>query len=128
MGIVRKIGAVAAATATVAGLSLAGAAPAEASIPPTGTFASIVTPRYGLSCNLGVYPRTVAGVTQYEGSAICFAAPPLFRGPWQVKVNCTAGGNYYSGVFTPTKSAWIGTQSPAIWCFWGVNSVEVLEV
>lgn len=128
MGIARKIGAAAAASATVAGLSLAAAVPAEAASLPSGWHAAITTPRYGMSCILSVLPQTVAGVTQYEGGAMCFSDAPFYLGPWQVKVNCTFGSNYYSGVFTPSSTAKVKFQTPAFLCFWGVNSVEVIEV
>jgi len=125
MSIARKIGAAAAASVAMAGLSLAAATPAEASIPPAGVYASIVTPHNSMPCNLSVYPRTVAGVTEYEGGAICNASLK-FR-PWRVKVNCTNGLNYYSGTFEPTPFDWVRYLTPPILCFWGVNSVEVIE-
>ncbi len=59
---------------------------------------------------------------------MCFSDAPFYLGPWQVKVNCTAGGNYYSGVFTPSSTAKVKFQTPPLLCFWGVNSVEVIEV
>ena len=128
MGVVRKIGAAVAATATVAGLSVAAAAPAEAASLPSPYHAAIVTPHYGMSCILSVGTQTVVGVTQYEGGAMCFSAPPLYPGPWQVKVSCTFGGNYYSGVFRPSSTAKLAYQTPAFLCFWGVDAVEVIEV
>ena len=125
MSIVRRIGAAVAATVFAAGVSLAAAAPAEASIAPGGIYKSIVTPRNGTACNLYVNAKSVAGVTEYEGGAMCNALP-LLR-PWQVKVDCTNGGNYYSGTVTPTIYDWVKYAAPSFWCFWGVNSVEVIE-
>ena len=128
MGIARRIGAAVAATVFAAGVSLAGAAPAEAAGLPSGWHSAITTPRYGMSCILSVLSKTVVGVTQYEGGAMCFSAPPLYPGPWQVKVDCTFGGTYFSGVFTPSSTAKLAYQTPPLLCFWGVNSVEVIEV
>ena len=127
MGIARRIGAAVAATVFAAGVSLAAAAPAEAAGLPSGWHSAITTPRYGMSCILSVLSKTVVGVTQYEGGAMCFSAPPLYPGPWQVKVDCTNGGNYYSGTVTPTIYDWVKYAAPSFWCFWGVNSVEVIE-
>lgn len=93
------------------GLSIAAASPASA----------FVTPRYGMTCNTGV----TGSFGAYKGYATCYT-PILAK--WKVRVSCSFGFTYDSvAVFTSPSNGWY-TLSPAPTCYWGVNSVSVIEL
>ena len=93
------------------GLSVASASPASAA----------VTPRYGMTCYTGV---SYSG-GWYSGYADCYT--PAFA-KWKVRVNCLYGFNYDSIiVYTSASNGWY-RLSPGYTCYWGVNSVGVIEL
>ncbi|MFD3330488.1 hypothetical protein [Streptomyces sp. NPDC058701] len=74
------------------------------------------TPYYQLQCST----YTGGSFGSYYGGATCTGA-----GLWKVQVDCTAGGTLYGPSvlsFGETRSTSAGT------CWWGVNSVRVVEI
>ena len=93
------------------GLVAAGATPASAT----------VTPRYGMTC----YTGTSGSLGGYQGYADCYS-PYLSK--WKVRVNCSYGGTYDSLIYyTDSSDGWFRGQPPQT-CYWGVNSVTVIEL
>jgi hypothetical protein len=112
------IGAVAVAAATSA--ALAGASPAAAAkstATPAGGVHAASTPVYGMDCQTGIG----GSWPSYFGSATCSGA-----GYWLVRTVCTAGFTYDSQPVWQLGGGTMSAQSGS--CFWGVDSVQVIEL
>jgi hypothetical protein len=95
------------------GLAASAASPASA--------ATYVTPKYGMTCTTGV----TGSFGSYQGYATCFT-PVVAK--WKVSVSCSFGFTYDSIiVYTSDSDGWY-TLSPAPTCYWGVDSVSVIEL
>ncbi|MFF3313760.1 hypothetical protein [Streptomyces sp. NPDC002952] len=71
---------------------------------------------YQLQCST----YTGGSLGSYDGGATCTGA-----GVWKVKVDCTVGGTLYS----PSVFSLGETQSTSAGpCWWGVSSVQVIEI
>jgi hypothetical protein len=111
----RQLGKLGALTATAAGLgALAFASPAAAYAP------KFVTPVYGMTC----YTNVTGSFGNYYGSATCYT-PSVAK--WKVHVDCAYGFSYDSiWIYTTEEDGW-KTLGPANSCYFGVNSVQVVE-
>jgi hypothetical protein len=74
-----------------------------------------------MTCSTGVSGSFRA----YSGYATCYT-PILAK--WKVRVSCSYGFTYDSIiVYTDPSGGWY-TLSPSTTCYWGVNSVSVIEL
>jgi hypothetical protein len=103
------------ATAALVGAAVVGVgSPANAA----GTF---VTPMYGMTC----YTSTGGGFGNYWGSGTCWTPSVAI---WKVEVDCSFGGSWSSApIQTSSFDGWV-TRTAAPTCYWGVNSVRVVEL
>jgi hypothetical protein len=108
---IRNLGAVVLAAAAV---SLGSAATASAQ-PARAAF---TTPHFGMNCTTWV-SGSFGG---YYGNAACTGT-----GQWYVKVDCTAGFTHTSPTALQLASTITNTRSAGS-CYWGVNSVRVVEI
>lgn len=105
-------------SAAAVGAGLLGTVMAVAAATPASAF---VTPRYGMTC----YTGTSGGFTAYRGFADCYS-PNLAK--WLVRVNCYLGGTYDSLIYlTDQNDGWVRGTPPQT-CYWGINSVTVVEL
>jgi hypothetical protein len=102
------------ATAAAIGAAVVGAgSPANA--------ATSTTPLYGMSC----YTSTGGALGNYWGSGTCYAPD---YGIWEVEVDCSFGGAYSSVIAETTPAdGWV-TRTAAPTCYWGVDSVKIVEL
>jgi hypothetical protein len=107
---IRNLGAVVLATAA---LGLAGAATASAQ-----PARPLTTPYFGMTC--WTWKTGILG--DYYGNATC-AGP----GQWYLKVSCTAGFTYNSPMALQLGATEQGTRKAGS-CYWGVNSMQIVEV
>ncbi|RSM37638.1 hypothetical protein DMA12_35995 [Amycolatopsis balhimycina DSM 5908] len=79
-----------------------------------------VTPMYGMSCSTGVS----GSLGSYWGSATC--TTPAFA-KWKVRVSCSFGFTTDSVYIITDWTDGAKTLYPPSSCYWGVNSVQVVE-
>lgn len=87
----------------------------------TASAATVVTPVYGMTC----YTATTGSFGNYGGHATCYT-PDIAK--WKVRLDCSFGGTYDSIiVITDASDGWYTLTVPQT-CYFGVNSVSVLEM
>jgi hypothetical protein len=104
---------VAASALTAATVALAMPSAAEA--------ATFTTPLYGMTC----YTSTGGGLGNYWGSGTCYTPDYAI---WKVVVDCAFGGEWESvKAETSPVDGWV-TRTAAPTCYWGINSVRIVEL
>lgn len=107
----RSLGAVVLATAAL-GMGSA----ATASAQPVQ--AAFTTPYFGMNCSTWVS----GSFGNYRGNATCSGT-----GQWFLRVDCTAGFTYDSTKALQIDPRTTNTRSAGS-CYWGVNSMKIVEV
>lgn len=117
----RNLGAVvlAAAALGMGGAATASAQPVStASVSTDSVQAAFITPYFGMNC----WTWVSGTFGNYYGNATCSGT-----GQWFLRVDCTAGFTYDSPKALQIDATEISTRRAGS-CYWGVNSMKIIEV